>query len=240
MRWMALSMAAIAALAAPARAQAPGAAPLAVPAEGTLLDIVAEGKAQRAPDLALVSAGVITPAPSAAAAMAAQAERMARVLAALDRAGVAAKDVRTTQITLAPQYRYPPNAAPEITGYQASNSVSVKLRDLPQAGAVLDALVKAGANDINGPSLTLADPEAALDEARADAMARARARAALYAKAAGLRIVRLVSISEAGPVLPPPMPIAFASARAEAKADTVIRPGETEVSVQLSLRYLLQ
>lgn len=232
---LALAMAALPS--GPAMAQVPPGA--AVPLDGTLLDVQAEGRVRREPDLALVTAGVVAQAPSAAAAMRAQAQGVSRVLAALDKAGIAARDVQTTRVSLQPQYRYAQNEPPAITGYQAANSVSVRFRDIARAGAVLDALVAAGANQIEGPSLTFADPDQALDDARREAMARARARAELYAKAAGLRVDRIVAISEGGALAGPPQPMIYALAR-KAEADTPIRPGESEVSATLSVRFLLK
>ena len=213
-----------------------------VPASGAVLEVGAQGIVRRVPDLATVRAGVTTQAPTAAAAMAENAERTARVLAALRRAGVADRDLSTANVQLQPQYRYGENVAPAITGYQAVNSVSVRFRDVAKSGAVLDALVAAGANQIDGPSLSFDRPEAALDEARADAVAKARARAELYARAAGLRVDRIVSISEAGqddggPSNPRPM---FRMAAAEARAPTQILPGETEITATVNVRFLLK
>lgn len=168
------------------------------PLDGTTLDLAATGKTSRVPDVAVIRAGVVTQSVTAAAALADNAARIDRVLAALRRAGVADRDVQTAQIALSPQYRYPQNAAPVITGYQASNTVSVRFRQIARSGAILDTLVREGANQIDGPNLMIDQPEAALDEARTDAVRQARARAELYAKAAGLRVERIVSISEAG------------------------------------------
>lgn len=231
---------AAAAAAVPAAAQVP-ATPLAV-VDGTILDVSATGKTTRVPDVAVIRAGVVSQSPTAAAALADNAQRMDRVLAALKGAGVAARDVQTSQIALQPQYRYAQNEAPVITGYQASNSVSVRFRDVAKSGAILDALVKVGANQIDGPNLTIDKPEAALDEARTDAVAKARARAELYARAAGLRVERIVSMSESGDYAPPsPMPImAMRAQRAEAVADTSIAAGEQDVTITLSVRFLLK
>ena len=210
--------------------------------DGTILDVSAIGRVVRAPDVATVRAGVVTQAPTAAAALAENAQRMSGVLAAVKKAGVADRDVATANVSLQPQYRYADNQPPVVTGYQATNTVSVKFRALAKAGAVLDALVQAGANQIDGPAMAIDQPDAALDAARADAVARARARAELYAKAAGLRVERIVSISESGEddggSPQPPRPIArMALAQS---ADTVIRPGETDVTATLSVRFLLK
>lgn len=222
----------------PALAQTADAPPIAA---GTLLDVSAEGRTTRVPDVATIRAGVVAQAPTAAAALTDQAGRMARVLAALGRAGVADRDVATASVGLSPQYRYQDNQPPQVTGYQASNSVAIRFRDVRRAGTILDALVAAGANQIDGPDLSIDQPDAALDEARVDAMKRARARAELYAKAAGLRVVRLVSIGEGATNDGGPRPPVFYARAAVAKeADTTqIAAGEKDVTVTVNVRFLL-
>jgi uncharacterized protein YggE len=208
---------------------------------GTVLEISAEGESTRTPDLATITAGVVTQAADAAGAMRENATRMERVIAALKRAGIADKDVRTASISLQPQYRYGENQPPVITGYQASNTVTVKFRDIGKAGSILDALVATGANQINGPDLGLDDPAAAMDEARLDAMTKARARADLYARAAGLKVQRILSISEGNVDMPRPMPIMMRAQGMMAEAaKSQILPGEQELHVTLSVRFELQ
>lgn len=232
------------AAATPALAQTPAAAPSSVeplvPATGAVLDVVAEGRTTRVPDLATIRAGVVTQAPTAAGALSANATAMDKVLAALRRAGVQPRDLATASVQLSPQYRYGDNQPPVVTGYQATNSVSVRFRDVARSGDILDALVAQGANQIDGPNLSVDQPEAALDEARADAVKRARARADLYARAAGLRVVRVVSIAEAGQddggPDRPPLPYARAMA---AEAKTQIAPGEKDITARLQVRFLL-
>lgn len=225
---------------APAAALAQAAdAPLMV--AGTLLDVSAEGRTTRVPDVATIRTGVVAQAPTAAGALVDQASRVARVLAALKKAGVADRDVATATVGLSPQYRYQDGQPPQITGYQASNTVSVRFRDVKRAGSILDALVASGANQIDGPDLSIDQPEAALDEARLDAMKRARTRAELYAKAAALRVVRIVSIGE-GPANDggPRPPILYARAMSAEKADaTQIAAGEKDVTVTVNVRFLL-
>lgn len=228
------------ALAAPASSQSTvGAVPIVQ--DGTTLDINAEGRTTRVPDLAVIRSGVVSQAATAAAALADNSARMARVLAALRRAGIDARDVQTSNVGLSPQYRYAENKPPVITGYQATNSVQVRFRDVAKAGPILDALVAEGANQIDGPNLMLDKPQEALDEARADAVKRARDRAELYARAAGMRVARIVSITEQGENAgaPPPMPMMYA--RAEGKsADTAIVAGERDVTVNVQVRFLLK
>ncbi|WP_419825225.1 SIMPL domain-containing protein [Sphingomonas sp.] len=210
-----------------------------VPIAGTRLDLVAEGEVRRAPDIATVTAGVVTQAPTAAAAMAENARRMAAAATALRRAGVADRDVRTASLSLQPQYRYADGQPPAITGYQASNQLAVTLRDIGRAGAVLDALVGQGVNQISGPDFAVEHPDTALDEARGQALAAARARANLYAKAAGLSVARIVAISEGGGYDPtPPRPMMM-MARAE-KAPTMLAPGEEKIGVTLNVTFELR
>lgn len=207
---------------------------------GTRLDISAEGTVTRTPDLATISAGVVTQAATANEAMRENATRMAATVAALKRAGIADRDIQTASINLSPQYRYAENKAPEITGYQASNQVSVRFHDIKRSGSILDTLVAQGANQINGPALSVENAESALDEARASAIRTARSRAELYAKAAGLNVKRIISISEAAGYAPPPPYPVMAMVRAEKGADTAIEPGEQKLSITLSVSFELQ
>jgi uncharacterized protein YggE len=210
------------------------------PVSGTRLDVSATGEATRVPDVATVSAGVVTRAATAKAALSQNASQMERVRAALKQAGIADRDIQTSNISLNPEYRYVENQAPRLTGYTASNQVSVRFRDIASTGEILDALVSVGANQINGPSLTIDKPEEALDEARGKALAAGRARAEMYARALGMRVTRLLVVSESGgsfPV-PPPMPVMM-EARAQA-ASTKIDPGEQKLSVTLGMIFELQ
>jgi uncharacterized protein YggE len=160
---------------------------------------------------------------------------MDRVLAALKRAGINRNDIQTGNVSLNPEYRYPQNEAPQLVGYTASNIVNVRFRNIATSGTIIDALVAEGANQINGPTLSVEKPEEALDEARAKAVAIGKSRAELYAHALGMRVVRLVSVSESGGGAPPPMPpMAFA------KTETRIEPGDVKLGVSLHLIFELQ
>lgn len=209
---------------------------------GTRLDVNATGEVSRVPDLAIISAGVQTLQPTATGAIEENAARMERVRAALKRAGIADRDIQTSTISLNPEYRYAENQPPRLTGYRASNNVNVKFRDLKRTGAILDALVAEGANQLNGPSLTIDKPESAYDEARVKAIAAGQARAELYARALGKRIVRILSVSESGAFVPPPMPYAMrdGAQAASAVAKTEIDPGTQELSVSVSMSFELQ
>ena len=205
---------------------------------GTLLSVSAEGHASRKPDVATLSAGVVTQAADANAAMRANSAQMEKVMAAIRAAGIAERDVQTAGIGLFPQYRYAENQPPAITGYQASNTVNVKVRDLDKLGKVLDALVANGANQINGPSFEIDQPDAVYDEARRNALKQAQARAAMYASTLGMRIKRIVSIGEGGGMAAPgPMPM-MKMAAMDAGSPPV-SPGETSLSANLDVVFEL-
>ena len=231
---------ALGAAALPSIAAAQSVQPQMPPIVGTRLDVSATGETTRVPDVAVISAGVVTRAPTAGAAIQENSARMDRVLAALKRAGVADRDVQTSSINLNPEYRYQENRAPELVGYTASNQVNIRFRDIRNSGRILDALVAEGANQINGPTLTIDKPEEALDEARVNAVANGRARAELYARALGKRVTRVVSVSEGGGNYYPPPPMPVAERSMAASADTKIVPGEQKLQVSVSMVFELQ
>ena len=240
-RMLLLSLAGATSIAVPAALPAQATA-IVQPVAGTRLDISATGTVTRVPDLAIISAGVVTKSTTATGAIADNAARMEKVRAALRRAGIADKDIQTSSINLNPDYRYENNQAPVLTGYQASNNVSVKFRDIRNSGKILDALVAEGANQINGPSLTIDRPESAYDEARVKAIAAGRARAELYARSLGMRIVRLVSVSEGGGFSRPPMQYAADAMMVTGArvAKTEIDPGSQDIEVTLAMSFELQ
>nr|WP_295664186.1 SIMPL domain-containing protein [Polymorphobacter sp.] len=200
------------------------------------LTVSAEGHTNRAPDVADLSGGVVTTAATAAGAMAANATQMSAVVAAVRKAGIAERDIQTSGLSLAPQYKYADNQPPVLTGYQATNSVSLRVRKLNDAGRLVDALVAAGANQISGPNFRIDAADAALDEARISAVATARARADLYAKAAGLHVKRIVSISESGGEGPVIRPMAMMM-RAKGADSTPVVPGEVSLSITVNMVF---
>ena len=207
--------------------------------DGTLLNVSAQAEARRVPDVATISAGVVTQAADGNTAMRQNAEQMAKVMAAIKAAGIAEKDIQTSGVSLNPQYRYVENEAPSITGYQATNTVSLKVRDITKLGKVLDSLAAQGANQINGPSFQIDQPEPVYDEARLAALKKAKDRAETYAKALDLKVRRIISISEGGGGGFRPVPMMAMSARGKAEMDTAVSPGETEVSVSLDVVFEL-
>lgn len=245
---IAASLFATSSLAAPAMAQNLPVAPIS--ADHTLLSINAEGTSTREPDMAVFSAGVTTQGTTASAALAENSTRMNAVFAALKRAGIAQKDIQTSNLNVSPVYSQParkPDGSYDaddrrIVGYQVSNNVSVRQRKLDDYGKVIDALVSAGANQVNGPDFTLSEPAAAETEARTAAVKAARERAELYAKAAGMRVVRIISISETGGYAPEIMMTArkmYDAPVAAAPAPPPLAAGEVQVTARLSVQFEL-
>ena len=212
----------------------------AIPSDGTLLSVSASADAKRVPDIATISTGVVTQAADANAAMRANAAQMDKVMAAIRAAGISERDIQTSGINLNPNYKYVENAPPTIVGYQASNTVNVKVRDLSRLGKVLDTFVEVGANQINGPSFEVDKPDEAYDEARIAAIKKAQARAQTYADALGLKVRRIVSISEGGASFPRPMPMVRAmAADAGFAKETSVSPGESTLSANIEVVFEL-
>ena len=205
----------------------------------TTLNLAAYGETRVAPDIATINLGVQTEGKTAQAAMAANAQKMTQVSAALRAAGIAGKDIQTSNLNLNAQYAYEQNLPPRLTGYQASNQVTVTIRDLARLGPSVDAVVSAGANQVNGISFGLADPTVAENAARIEAVRALQAKADLYAKATGYRLQRLVSLSESGGyAVQPPMPMMRMAMKADA-ASTPVEGGELKVRIDINGLYEL-
>ena len=207
--------------------------------DATTLNLSADGEVKAAPDQATITLGVQTKAATAAEAMAGDAAQMNQVMAALRRAGLTDRDIQTSNISLSAQYDYQQNQPPRLTGYMASNDVTITVNDLKRLGATLDAVVSAGANQINGISFGLKDPAAAEDAARRAAVTALRAKADLYAQATGYKVTRLVNLSEGGGYVASP-PRVFAMAKAmPGAAQTPVSAGELTVRIDVTGVYEL-
>ena len=221
-------------LAAGAATAQPAPPPAAVSSSGpTVLELGAYGEARAAPDMATINLGVETAAPTAAAAMAANAASMTHMVAALKAAGVDPRDLQTASLNLSPQYVYEQNQPPRLTGYQASNQLTVTVRDLARLGGVVDAVVGAGATNVGSISLGLANPVSAENTARIAAVKALQDKASLYANATGYRISRLASLSEGVAVSNPRPPMPLMAMRAGAAA-TPVEAGELKVRVDIT------
>lgn len=217
----------------------PAAAEVQVTSQGPLVELAVTETVKAKPDLAEVSAGVTTQAATAVEAMQRNAQAMDAVIQRIKALGIAPADIQTAGINLGAQYDYDQATQRQVfRGYQASNRVSVTLRDVKRTGPVLDALVAAGATDIGGPSFSLDDDRAPRAQARQTAFEHAQAQATEYARWAGYTGVRLLSISEA---VNPGRPIPYAEARgAVASLDaksTPIEPGLVGTAVTVSVTF---
>ena len=206
----------------------------------TTLDVSATGEVKAQPDMASIVLGVSSAAPTAAAAAQANARQMGQVLAAVRKAGMSDRDIRTNGVDLNPDYTYADNQPPKLAGYKAVNTVTVTVNDLTKLGPLIDAIAAAGANEINGVTFGLKDPQAVSDEARRKAVKALQDKAQLYAQAAGYHIQRLVVLRETGGDAPPVFPRARAVfAMAKAPAPTPVEPGDLTIQASVSAIFEL-
>lgn len=216
------------------------------PRPGTI-SIDGRGEVTATPDTAFVTSGVTTQGETAREALNANTKAMADLIETLKASNIEAKDIQTSGFSVNPNYVYSDerdangySKPPKISGYQVSNSVTVRVRDLPSLGQVLDKAVTVGANTINGVSFTVADPSKLYDEARKAAFAAAKEKADLYAGVAGVGLARILSISESQNIGQPPQPYMMKSAMADMSAAPVpVQAGEMSFSVNVSVQWEL-
>ena len=202
---------------------------------GTIV-VAGVGRVAVQPDVADLRLGVAVARPTVGAARTEAATTMEAILAAVRGAGVERRDIRTTLLSVQPRYDYRDNQSPVLTGYELANVVEVTIRDLARVGDVVDATLQAGATSLDSLSFRLADPQPAEREARLLAMVAARARADVLAEAAGLEIVGVSDIVEAG-ASPPPMPRMKAERMMLADAATPVEAGSMDVAVGVTVTY---
>ena len=208
--------------------------------QATTLNLAAYGETRIAPDMATITLGVATQALAATEAMRLNRSRMTATIQALKAQGIADRDIQTSSLNLEAQYVYEQNKPRRLTGYQASNQVTIAVRDLTKLGPTVDAVVSAGANEINGIAFGLANPQAAEDAARQSAVKALAAKAGLYAGATGYRVSRLVNLSESGGYTPqPPRPMAMMRMVADGAPSTPIEGGELRVRIDVNGVYEL-
>ncbi len=207
----------------------------------SVLNLSAYGEVKQAPDMATVSAGVQTDALTAEEAMRQNRTQMNQVFRALERLGIADKDIQTSNLTLSPQWQHSNNQRPRVVGYRAANTVTVIVRDLTKVGPAIDAVVGAGSNSLHGVNFALSNPEEALNEARREAAKALREKAQLYAQAMGYRLGRIIRLNEQGGNSPAPQYKAARAMMAEASMDapTPVAPGEMTMRISLSGQFEL-
>jgi uncharacterized protein YggE len=198
--------------------------------------VAGHGEAKGRPDTATVQIGVETEATTAKDALAqntAQAQALQKKLADL---GVAAKDIQTSNFGINPTYG---SDGRQVTGYHVTNSVMVTIRNLDQAGALLDEVVQAGANSIYGINFSIGDQQKLLEQARAQAVADAKARATQLAAAGGAAVGDVLVLSENANV-PVPLPMAARAAEAAPSSAVPVQPGEQSISVDVQVTFALK
>jgi uncharacterized protein YggE len=200
------------------------------------ITVTGEGSVFAMPDMAVITMGASAEAETAKEAMDQTSEITTAILDRLTEAGVAEQDIQTSDLSLSPLWsnRSSSENRPRIDGYQASNRVTVRVRDLESLGPVLDAVLTDGANELGGLQFTLSDPEPLMNDARIKAVADARARAELLAEAAGVELGALISLSETGARAPRPEMLSMARA-----SDSVVpvAQGEAELRASVTLVY---
>jgi uncharacterized protein YggE len=204
----------------------------------TTLDLTGHGEARQPPDLATIDLGVTTDAPTAQAAMAQNAAAMTGVIAAVRAKGIEPREIATSTLSLAPQYAYAQGQPARLTGYQATNRVTITLTDLTLVGPVVDAGVAAGANDAGQISFGLKSRASAETFARLAAIKALDDKAVTMADAAGYHIRRLVNLSEVS-AQQGPQPRVFMSAQAAGAAATPVETGEVVVGVDVKGEFEL-
>jgi uncharacterized protein len=202
------------------------------------ISLSGQGEVRAAPDIAVLSLGVTTNAPSAKEAVDANSASMKALLEALKAAGVADKDMQTSNFVVSPRYDYSRSdgSAPQQQGFDATNSVTVTVRNINDLGRILDSSVAAGSNQINGISFGLDKPQPVMDEARKLAVADAKRKAELYASAARVSLGNIIQINEGGGYQPPAPIAQFSKSRAEA-ADVPIAAGEQVIVVDVNITW---
>lgn len=217
---------------------------LAAPAYAGTVSVEGRGEVAAAPDMAFITSGVTTQGATAREALDANTAAMTELLETLKADGIEARDIQTSGFSVNPNYVYTDERdesgytkPPKIEGYQVSNTVTVTLRDLEVLGTILDKSVDVGANTINGISFSVADPSELLDEARKSAFDNARAKAEIYADAAGSSLEEIVSISETqGQDQPQPYPM-YARAEMAASAPVPVEAGELTFTINVTVEW---
>ncbi|HET9903305.1 MAG TPA: SIMPL domain-containing protein [Xanthobacteraceae bacterium] len=203
-----------------------------------IITVTGEGSVRAQPDLAKASAGVVTEAKTPREATEANAKAMESVIAALKEAGLTERDIRTSRFSISPIYGNRERGGPQrLTGFRVANQVTATVRTIGNLGAILDKLVEAGANEITGVTFSVSDRSKRLDEARIAAIADAKRKAELLAKAAGAHVGRAVNIAE-DEIHALPRFREFAPAMAAAP-DTPISPGEETLRVRVTVSFEL-
>ena len=201
------------------------------------ITVAGTGESHGKPDFAQVQLGVVTEALTAAEALRKNNEAMSQLIVMIRKRGIEDRDLQTVQFNVSPRYKYDKNQQepPKIAGYQVTNEVQVKVRNLLALGAFLDEMVSLGANQVRGVSFGVAEPAQLMDEARKKAIADAQRRARVYAEAAGVKLGKPIRIDEQAGGRPGPYPVARMDAAAASAVP--VAPGEQTFGVTVTVSY---
>lgn len=222
-----------------ALAIAPPAAAEQAPTPATIT-LQGRGEVTAAPDMAVITTRVVSVGKTAAETLDQNSTAMNKVIADIKGSGVAEKDIQTSGFSIYPRYDHRDDRngkPPAIIGYEVSNGVTVQVRDLSKLGAILETVVSSGVNSVDGIRFGVSETDDLLDEARKGAVADARKKAELYTAAAGVKLGRILSISEAGVSVPRPQAMRFEAAMASAPVP--IQAGETELQASVTITWEL-
>jgi uncharacterized protein YggE len=210
------------------------AAPLPARALDRLVTVAGDATVAVAPDTAMIRIGVTSQGKDARAASEANAKQMTAVLNAIKANGIDARDIQTSRLSLQPQYDATKPGAARLTGFQVTNQVTVRIRDIGKLPSILDHAIAAGANEMSGIEFVVSQQSRLLDQARTEAIADARRKAELYAQAAGAKLGRVIAITDEG-ATPPPRPV-MQAVRAGA---VPVAPGEQTLRASVTVSYEL-
>ncbi|MBB6307438.1 SIMPL domain-containing protein [Xanthobacter tagetidis] len=212
-----------------------------VAAHAATLTVVGEGSATAEPDMALIATGVVTAGKTAGEAVAANSKAATAVIAVIKEAGIAQKDIATANFSISPQYASGAQSGPpRVVGFEARNTVRVKVRDLAQLGALLDKMVQSGANQASGLTFMLSEPDKMEEAAREAAVKDAMAQAKSIAAAAGMRVARIASIDMRADHSGPEMPVPMMMKADAARSAVPIEAGELEVRARATLVFEIE
>jgi uncharacterized protein YggE len=209
------------------------------PARPPSVTVVGTGEAHGKPDFAQIQVGVVTEAHTAAEALKKNNEAMSQLIVMIRKRGIEDRDLQTVQFNVSPRYNYDKTQQepPKISGYQVTNEVHVRVRNLTTLGAFLDETISLGANQVRGISFGVAEPAQLMDEARKKAIADAQRRARVFAEAAGVKLGKPLRIDEQAGGRPGPYPVARMEAAAASAVP--IAPGEQTFSITVTVSYAI-
>ncbi len=204
------------------------------------ITLTGHGEVATAPDMATITLGVQSEAADASVALRDTSAKTAEILAVLEGSDIDARDMQTSDLSLNPMWdnrKMSENGRPKVAGFMARNTLTIRVRDLERLGAVLDAVVSVGANNLHGLQFGVQNPQPLQDDARVRAVADAKRKAALYAEAAGVTLGPILSINEVGHRAPGPQVV---MEMAQSRMDVPVAEGAVGLSADVSIIFAIE